>query len=209
MVANSKVLSDFYVSLKNIDSCLEFVFVTGVTRYAMTGLSAGLNNLNDISLNSQYAAICGFTPEELDVYFRDRYKFLLGKQDPQDYPKSRDAAIDKLKSKILTWYDGYTWDGKTKVLNPYSINNLFDQGEFKPYWELTAPSASLITNLVKGKPWDFTKDKMPGYEESQFTNNLPGVPVSPVPFLFQTGYLTIDKITTTKRKSFLTVLRLI
>jgi hypothetical protein len=50
---------------------------------------------------------------------------------------------------------------------------------------------------------------MSGCEESQFTNNLPGVPVSPVPFLFQTGCLTIDKITKIKRKSFFTVLRLI
>jgi hypothetical protein len=82
------------------------------------------------------------------------------------------------------------------------VNNLFDKGEFKPYWELTAPSTTFVANLVSGKPWDFTKDKMSGYEESQFTNELPGVPVNPVPFLFQTGYLTIDKITTTKRKSF-------
>jgi hypothetical protein len=63
MTANSEVLSKFYGSFKTIESCLKFVFVTGVTRYAMMGLSAGLNNLYDISLNSQYASICGFTPE--------------------------------------------------------------------------------------------------------------------------------------------------
>ncbi|MDR1085290.1 MAG: ATP-binding protein [Deltaproteobacteria bacterium] len=201
MMANSKILSDFYVSFKSIDSLLEFVFVTGVTRYAMMGLSAGLNNLYDISLNSQYAAICGFTLEELDINFREHYKSLLEKQDAQDFPPLIDDAIDLLKDTILSWYDGYSWDGITNVLNPFSIINLFDNGEFKPYWELSSPSVNFITNLVKDKPWDFTKDKMSGYEESQFTNSLPGVPVNPVLFMFQTGYLTIDKITTAKIKT--------
>jgi hypothetical protein len=130
MVADSKILGDFYVSLMNIDSCLRFVFVTGVTRCAMMDLPAGLNSLSGISLNSQYAAVCGFTPEESDLYFRDHCKSLLEKQDLQDYPKPQDAAAGKLKNKILTWYDGCTWDGKTKVLNSCSINSLFDQGEF-------------------------------------------------------------------------------
>jgi hypothetical protein len=123
--ANSAVLSDFYASLKSISPKLRFVMVTGVTRYAMMGLSAGLNQLVDISFNPKYAAICGFTVDELDQYFGDRYDSVLETLKSTEYLPVASSAAD-LRQKILDWYDGYTWNGKTRVLNPISILNFFN-----------------------------------------------------------------------------------
>jgi hypothetical protein len=68
---NTKILRSFYASIKTLaqEGKLHFVLVTGGTRYSMTGVSSGMNNLRDISFNSQYASICGFTLDELDQYF--------------------------------------------------------------------------------------------------------------------------------------------
>ncbi|MDR1394875.1 MAG: AAA family ATPase, partial [Deltaproteobacteria bacterium] len=83
--SNSTVLSSFYASFKKLQHLLRFVFVTGVTRYAMMGLSAGFNNLTDISFDSEYASICGFTPEELDQYFSGRYPEVLKTLQTREY----------------------------------------------------------------------------------------------------------------------------
>ncbi|MDR2141511.1 MAG: AAA family ATPase, partial [Deltaproteobacteria bacterium] len=112
--ANSEVLSSFYVGFKDLDKYLRFVMVAGVTRYAMMGLSAGLNQLVDISFRPKYASICGFTPDELDQYFGDRYESAL------DYQKSigempAASSVTDLRQKILDWHDGYTWDGRTQT----------------------------------------------------------------------------------------------
>jgi hypothetical protein len=74
---NGEILRPFYAQLKSCDRYLRFVFVTGVTRFAMMGISSGLNHLEDISFDQKYAAVCGFTPAEMDQYFGDRYSGTL------------------------------------------------------------------------------------------------------------------------------------
>jgi hypothetical protein len=98
--ANTAVLSDFYASLKSIKPKLRFVMVTGGTRYAMMGLSAGLNQLVDISFDPEYAAICDFTPNELDQYFGDRYNSVLEAVKSAGYLPPESSKAD-LRQKIL------------------------------------------------------------------------------------------------------------
>jgi hypothetical protein len=190
--ANTAVLSDFYASLKSISSNLRFVMVTGVTRYAMMGLSAGLNQLVDISFDPEYAAICGFTPDELDQYFGDRYESVL------DYQKSigempAESSTADLRLKILDWYDGYTWDRRTRVLNPISILFFFQKRYFKEYWNSSAPSYNFLKNTIASKPLSVTKDNFQGFSERDLSLTTVGE-LATVPLLFHTGYLTIDKI---------------
>ncbi|MDR1084908.1 MAG: AAA family ATPase [Deltaproteobacteria bacterium] len=141
------VLSMFYGSFKKIQSYLAFVFVTGVTRYAMMGLSSGLNNLTDISFNPEYSAICGFTVRELDQYFGDRYLQTLeslklsGKISPE-------SQVGDLRHKIIDWYDGYSWDTKCRVLNPISIIKFFEEQRFGDFWINTAPSVRLLSSTL-------------------------------------------------------------
>jgi hypothetical protein len=117
---NSDIISDFYSSLKELEPYLRFVMVTGVTRYSMMGLSSGLNHLKDISFQKEYAAICGFTSEELDLYYEEHCNLTLDKLKKLGKMPSTSSKADLL-NKILAYYDGYSWDGETRVLNPWSI----------------------------------------------------------------------------------------
>jgi hypothetical protein len=190
--ANTTVLSDFYASLKSISPKLRFIMVTGVTRYAMMGLSAGLNQLVDISFNPQYAAICGFTPDELDQYFGDRYESALERQKSLNKMPAASSVAD-LRQKILDWYDGYTWDGQTRVLNPISVLNFFNVSLFDEYWTSTSPSSNFLNNTITSNPLSVTKNNLQGYSVRDLSLITVGQ-LAAVPLLFHTGYLTIDKI---------------
>jgi hypothetical protein len=203
---NSKILSSFYVNLKKVQENLRFVFVTGVTRYAMMGLSAALNNLFDISLDPEYASICGFTHEELDLYFSKRYPVVLkALKKARSQPSSLDdsnksfsymsqsATVHDLQQEILDWYDGYTWDGETKVLNPFSILTFLQKKRFKTFWLDTYGSMDYLANTITRFPFDFTQDKMEGIQSNSLSIGVVGE-FKPGPLLFHTGYLTIDSI---------------
>ncbi|MDR2199189.1 MAG: AAA family ATPase [Deltaproteobacteria bacterium] len=190
--ANTKVLSSFYIGFKEVDKFLRFVLVTGVTRYAMMGLSSGLNQLVDISYDTEFAAICGFTPDELDQYFSDRYSATLEDLKSTGYIPPESSEAD-LRQKILDWYDGYTWDGKIRVLNPISILNFFKKRVFNPYWAATSPSIGFLSNEIKANPVLFTNTHLQGYSYLDISLSTVGN-VLPVPLLFHTGYLTLDKI---------------
>ncbi|MDR2200127.1 MAG: ATP-binding protein [Deltaproteobacteria bacterium] len=190
--ANTEVLSSFYVGFKEMDDFLRFVLVTGVTRYAMMGLSSGLNQLVDISFDPEFAAICGFTPDELDQYFGERYSSTLKDlKSTGDLPPESSEA--DLRQKILDWYDGYTWDGKTRILNPISILNFFKKRILNPYWSATSPSISFLTKEIETNPLSFTNTYLHGYSYLDISLATVGN-VNPVPLLFHSGYLTIDKI---------------
>ncbi|MDR1872518.1 MAG: AAA family ATPase [Deltaproteobacteria bacterium] len=193
--ANNQVLAAFYASLKSVNHLLRFAFVTGVTRFSVKELSAGLTNLYDISFDEKYAAICGFTPEEVDQYFGDRYPTVLQSINDKDYPPTVDervhlSTVADLKAKILEWYDGYSFDGRTKVLNSLSILRFFKKSSFGQYWILTAPSKHFLMTVFKGDAGALTFDKSQDVPLNDLASLTPSH-IAPVPFLFQTGYLTI------------------
>ncbi|MDR2200002.1 MAG: AAA family ATPase [Deltaproteobacteria bacterium] len=196
--ANTDVLSSFYAGFKDMDKFLRFVMVTGVTRYAMMGLSSGLNQLVDISFDPKFAAICGFTPDELDQYFGDRYSSTLETLKSTGYLPPESSESD-LRQEILYWYDGYTWDGKTRVLNPISILNFFNSNEFLEFWKDTSPSVTFLRNIISANPLSFTTNYLQGFKRSDISLATVGK-VASVPLLFHTGYLTIDKITRVDKK---------
>jgi hypothetical protein len=137
--ANAKVLKDFYSRLKDCQENLRFVFVTGVTRFAMMGLSSGLNHLDDLTFDDNFSTICGFTLEELDGCFKEHLPLVLQKL-KNDGISPENYSMEDLRENILKWYDGYSWDGKTRVLNPWSILNFFKTASFSNYWVTSGPS---------------------------------------------------------------------
>ncbi|MDR2199764.1 MAG: ATP-binding protein [Deltaproteobacteria bacterium] len=190
--ANTDILSSFYVGFKEVDEYLRFVMVTGVTRYAMMGLSAGLNQLVDISFSPKFAAICGFTAAELDQFFGDRYDSTLEALKSIGRMPVESSVFD-LRQKILDWYDGYTWDGRTRVLNPISILKFFNELYFKEYWNTSSPSINYLKNTVASNPVSIAGNNFQGYTERDLSLITVGE-LALAPFLFHTGYLTIDKI---------------
>jgi hypothetical protein len=185
---NREVLRNFYVALKSTEKILHFVFVTGISKFAKTAIHSNLNNLKDITFSHEFSTICGYTIDE----FKDNFKDLLNEMIASQYLESN-SSIDDLIGLILYKYNGYTWDAKTSVLNPYSINNFIFDKELKNYWYDSGPPL-ILSNLIAKNPLDFININLNSYPatliDSTDIDNFQTIPI-----LFQTGYLTIKNIT--------------
>jgi hypothetical protein len=179
---NRDVLRDFYQVLKANDRHLEFLFITGVSKFVKTSIFSELNNLDDITVHPNYTKICGYTKEELELSFKDYIK---------EISKKKDIKEEKFLSTIKYWYDGYSWDGKNFLYNPFSILKVLSSGKFFNYWgETGAPK--IVMDLIKTANIDmdvFTNEKIVSYD-------FPGFDLENLDFttiLLQTGYLTIKE----------------
>ena len=91
-------IQQFFSAIKSLDTEVDFVFITGVTSFAKAGLFSGINNLTIITLDKQYATICGYTDQEIDHNFND---FITAGQKKKMY------SYDQIRGQMKTWYNGY------------------------------------------------------------------------------------------------------
>jgi hypothetical protein len=177
-----EILHDFYQVMKASDDHLRFLFLTGVSKFSKVSIFSGLNNLNDITLDPQYISICGYTQTELESYF-DPYIDNLAQVE--------NLSKQEILHKIKHWYDGYSWDGKTFVYNPFSALQLFVKKSFKDYWFESGTPAFLV-NLIKEyndieavtESFDVPADEFDAFDIQHLNTRV---------LLFQTGYLTVKK----------------
>lgn len=165
------ILKDFYGSLKPLDPHLEFVFLTGVSKFAKAGIFSGLNNLKDITLDSRYSSICGYTQSDLTTVFSswfDRF-------DPDE---------------VKGWYNGYSWKGEP-VYNPFDVLLLFDSGEYGSYWFETGTPTFLIRLLSEQPRTIPDLDTLVAGEDILSSFDIERLKLETL--LFQTGYLTIKE----------------
>jgi hypothetical protein len=154
-------------------------------------LDSGPNNFTDISLVPDFAGICGFTFPEIDRLFKDRFARTLKSLKAKGYLE-QDAKMKDLKEAIRVWYDGYNWLGPERVLNPYSILNLFKFENLSDFWPLSG-QPSHISDLAKEKPLDFIQPSLNSYP-SRYIRKVELGRLEAVPVLFHSGYLTIDRL---------------
>ncbi|MDR1166777.1 MAG: AAA family ATPase, partial [Deltaproteobacteria bacterium] len=130
---NARVLRGFYSILKENQRNLRFAMLTGVTRYLLLWDSGVLNHLNDLTMLEKRADICGFTYEEFDNCFADRFQITLDIFKKKGL-LGKNCGVSDFREAIFKQYDGYSWDGNTRVLNPYSLLNAFENGNLDNYW---------------------------------------------------------------------------
>ena len=180
---NRSILKDFYGIIKGMDEYIKFAFLTGVSKFSRVSVFSGLNNLNDITIDDHFAALLGYTQDELLSYFGDRMETLS---------KKLDIAEDDLLDHLKRWFNGYSWDGITFLYNPFSILNLFAKNRFGNYWFASGTPTFLI-NHIKNKDKDIMELEEEEVDESMFESyDIENLEV--VSLLFQTGYLTIKGI---------------
>jgi len=185
---NRQVLRGFYGILKSMDAYLRLTFITGVTKFTKTSIFSGLNNLRDITMMKEYAGICGIPTGELEKHFGEHIAY-LGQDDYFD-------QYESIAHEILAWYDGYSWDGKTRLLNPYSLLGFFDAGVFKGHWYATGTPWFLI-EMIRKKPESYLGLKnLEISEEMLDTFDVEKLEIEPL--LFQTGYLTVKEVVRTR-----------
>jgi hypothetical protein len=180
------LLREFYSPLKMCDDSLHFVFLTGISMFSQLSIFSELNNLRIISLNKDYATICGITEKELLSNFQ------YGIEKFADYfGCSSEEAVAKLKEA----YDGYHFHKDSEgIFNPYSLLNAFSNLELGSYWFRSGTPSSLVKMLKKykddGKFEVEMLESMEPVDASDFESPLE-MQTGPLPLLYQAGYLTI------------------
>ncbi len=168
--ANRDFLRGLYSTIKSNDAHIKFTFLTGVSKFSKVHLFSGLNNLTDITIDSQYSALCGYTQEDLDTVFAPEL-----------------PGLDR--DEIRDWYNGYSWRGDEKVYNPFDILLLFRRHSFEAYWFETGTPTFLIETLFNRRVSSLELDEMIGSNDLLSTFDVDEIATEAL--LFQTGYLTI------------------
>jgi len=165
-------LKGFYSVLKGLDEYIKFVLVTGVSKFAKVSLFSGLNQLEDISLNKEYGNICGYTQQELEIYFKDYLK---------------DLNLEEIKE----WYNGYSFLSD-RLYNPFDILLYLKNKVFKNYWYETGKTEFLF-KLLKIRNYELPYlNKL--YYTSDILDKFDIEYISIEALMFQTGYLTIKEV---------------
>ncbi|TWI68180.1 PD-(D/E)XK nuclease superfamily protein [Desulfobotulus alkaliphilus] len=165
-------LKNLYSVLKDADVHLKFVFITGVSKFSKVSLFSGLNNLQDITMNPACATLCGYTQKELETVFADQLE-----------------GLDK--ERIRQWYNGYAWLGE-KVYNPFDILLYFSERQFRSFWFETGTPSFLITLLMEKHYSIPSIEQLYLGEELIDSFDVDRIRVETL--LFQTGYLTIERM---------------
>ena len=175
------IMRNFYSPLKACDPYLRFVFLTGITKFSQLSIFSELNNIQNISMLPEYAAICGITEEEMATQM-DKDLDILAKR----MGISREEVVQKLKYN----YDGYhfTWPSPD-IYNPFSLLNAFVTGRLDSYWFGSGTPTYLIEMLKK---YGVLPSKIGGNEATAEEFDAPTERmVSITPLLYQSGYVTI------------------
>ena len=175
------LLKSFYSNLKTMDEYIEFAMLTGVARFSKVSIFSDLNNLRDISFESEFAGVCGITSDELDEYFKEGIEALA---------EEEGTTPEEIRAELKRRYDGYHFSRKSPdIYNPFSLMSVFAKKDIGDYWFETGTPTFLVKVIRKlGIP---LKDVAPVRVESRFLETAGVMNPNPVALLYQSGYLTI------------------
>ena len=166
-------LQRFYGVLKEQDANLQFVFMTGVTKFSKVSLFSGVNQLMDITIDEEFSSICGYTEMDLREHFIEH----LAGSDPEE---------------VKRWYNGYCWTGPDSVYNPYDILLFIKKRRvFRNYWFETGSPTFLLDMFRKNHYFLPDLENIEVFDRT--LNSFEIESLNPITLLFQAGYLTIEK----------------
>ena len=177
------IMRNFFSPLKYSEAKLRFVFLTGITKFSQVSIFSELNNITNVSMDDEYAGICGITKEELLENMSDDIDMLA---DALGY--SREMMIAKLKEN----YDGYHFSKKSPdVFNPYSLLNCFSKKELGAFWFSSGTPTYLINMLRQFGvlPTEIAPTEAVSSSFDAPTENMKTI----TPLLYQSGYVTIKE----------------
>ena len=175
------ILKAFYSVFKGADEHLQFVLLTGVTKFSQVSVFSGFNQPKDISMDARYETLCGITQEELESYFAEPIAEMA-----QDYR----CDTDEMKLCLKKQYDGYHFSDKmTDIYNPFSLLNAMDSKRIYDYWFRSGTPTYLIRLLSH---FNENMNELTGkyYGMEEFVDYKADVE-KPLPMIYQSGYLTI------------------
>ena len=171
-------LHGFYSIIKAADEHLRFVMLTGVSKFSKVSIFSGLNSLKDISLDPQYANICGYTEDDLNEVFGEHLR-----------------GVDR--ELLRHWYNGYNFLGRDRVYNPYDVLHFIDRSQsfnrprFRSYWFETGTPTFVVKLLAHNNSSAHQLEQLEANES--ILDSCPIEKIDLTTVLFQSGYLTIDE----------------
>ena len=175
------VMRNFYSPLKDCDPYLQFVFLTGITKFSQLSIFSELNNLKNISMRTDYAGVCGITTDEMLTQMSEYI---------DDFAEAQQVSREEIIEGLKQQYDGYhfTWPSPD-VFNPFSLLNAFQDRDYTDYWFSSGTPTYLIEMLRKFNvvPSKIGGAKLPASAFDAPTENMRNI----TPLLYQSGYVTV------------------
>ncbi len=178
---NREVLKGFYSVFKAADADLQFVLLTGVTKFSQVSVFSGFNQPDDISMDERYEALCGITQAELYATFEEPIRAMAARYK---------VSEDEMKYKLQRKYDGYHFSpNMLDIYNPFSILNALSKRMLSDFWFATGTPSYLVRLLSHSRE---NMNELTGkyYPVSSFVDYRADVE-APLPMIYQSGYLTI------------------
>lgn len=174
-------LKGFYGALKAMDGCIQFTFLTGVTKFGKVSVFSDLNHLMDISMDAEYYDICGISEEEIKKYFAEGVAELA---------KANEMTVEECMATLKVRYDGYHFEETAPgMYNPFSLLQTLGRQKFGSFWFETGTPTYLVTLL---QLHDYNLEAMSEVEtDADVLNSTDGGSTDPIPVIYQSGYLTI------------------
>lgn len=180
--ACTAIYREVFAILKADDKYEKFVFITGITKFTQISLFSVLNNLSNVSFDSEYAALCGITKEEVLRDFKPEINKLAA---------SKGWTFDEAVVQLTAYYDGYHFshENMVDVFNPFSLINALADSKLRNYWA-SSGATSLLPKFV-----DDMEIRLKDFDHSALLDTI--IETSDVTgggaelFLYQSGYLTI------------------
>ena len=178
---NRETLKAFYSTFKAADPYLQFVMLTGVTKFSQVSVFSGFNQPDDISMDSRYEALCGITQKEMESYFHEPIAKLA---------EQEECTCEEMKEQLKAQYNGYHFSrNMLDVYNPFSILNAFNKQQINDYW-FASGTPTYLVRLLQHNNEQMNELTGKYYDVSLFADYKADVE-RPLPMIYQSGYLTI------------------
>ena len=178
---NRNILKGFYSTFKATDAHLQFVLLTGVTKFSQVSVFSGFNQPADISMDRRFEALCGITKDEMEEVFHDVMDNMAAEQG---------VSPQEMREKLRQQYDGYHFGQRlTDIYNPFSVLNAFSKGELRDFWFASGTPTYLI-RLLNHTHENLNDLTGKYYDVADFIDYKADAE-RPLPMIYQSGYLTI------------------
>ena len=195
-------IKSFYANIKD-KFAIKFLGITGVTRLKDVAIFSVGSDINDITNESAYSQMIGFTRDEIKKYYIDYLKLAASYENNCTVDDVTDAQLESMLDKLAQNYDGYCFDEfyKKKVFSTWSVNKFFQSVvnnkfvDFGEYWYDNGGLPSILVNYLKTHELNIfeylDKDKFLKVSIDDFKNPTALTTINQNVLMCQTGYLTL------------------
>jgi len=185
-------IRNLFSPLKAQANYLRFVFLTGISKFSQLSVFSELNNLQQLTFDPQYEAVCGITEEELMTQWKPDIENLARKMNEIYSRWGIHYTFEEVVAKLKETYDGYHFSNRfTDIYCPWSLVNAFTMGDIQNFWFSTG-TPTMLVNVMRQH--NISIQQIDHFQARLSRFDAPTERISdPIPVLFQSGYLTLKE----------------